>query len=51
MVQIGRGGLPADIGLTVAFLSSPAAEFIVGSTIYVDGGTSAKLSIGGFGAD
>ncbi len=51
MVPLGKVGLPSDIAPVVAFLSSPAAGFITGQTIYADGGTTAKLSIGGFGAD
>ena len=34
----GRIGKPVDIGETVAFLASDAAEYITGQTIIVDGG-------------
>ena len=45
-VPWGRLGEPADIGGLAAFLSSDAADFITGQTIYVDGGTSAYMSFG-----
>ncbi len=44
-VPWGRVGTPEDIARTVAFLVSDAADFITGQTLYVDGGTSAKLAI------
>ena len=37
----GRFGTPAEIAQSVAFLCSPAAEFITGSVLAVDGGSSA----------
>lgn len=37
---LGRVGTPADIAPVVLFLSSPAARFITGQTIAVDGGFS-----------
>jgi gluconate 5-dehydrogenase len=35
---LGRWGVPADIAWPVVFLASPAADFITGQVIYVDGG-------------
>jgi NAD(P)-dependent dehydrogenase (short-subunit alcohol dehydrogenase family) len=37
----GRFGTPEEIAQSVAFLCSPAAEFITGSVLSVDGGSSA----------
>ena len=38
LVPYNRIGEPADIGRTVAWLASDQADYIVGTTIYVDGG-------------
>ncbi|WP_421725034.1 SDR family NAD(P)-dependent oxidoreductase [Bauldia sp.] len=37
-IQTGTLGRPEDIGWTCAFLCSPAAHYITGQTILVDGG-------------
>jgi NAD(P)-dependent dehydrogenase (short-subunit alcohol dehydrogenase family) len=37
---MGRWGTPADIAPPVLFLASPAARFITGQTLPVDGGYS-----------
>jgi glucose 1-dehydrogenase/3-oxoacyl-[acyl-carrier protein] reductase len=50
-VPWGRVGLPKDIGPTVAFLCSEAADFITGQIIYVDGGSTARLGLRSFVED
>jgi NAD(P)-dependent dehydrogenase (short-subunit alcohol dehydrogenase family) len=45
MIPWGRVGLPNDIGPTAAFLASDRAEFITGQTLYVDGGTNARMGL------
>lgn len=41
LTSIGRYGKPADIAAVVAFLASPAASFMTGSIVTVDGGYNA----------
>jgi 3-oxoacyl-[acyl-carrier protein] reductase len=35
---LGRLGVPEDIANAILFLTSPAASWISGQTLYVDGG-------------
>jgi glucose 1-dehydrogenase len=35
---LGRLGQPADVAAMVAFLASSDADYVTGSTFYVDGG-------------
>jgi 3-oxoacyl-[acyl-carrier protein] reductase len=37
-IPLGRLGTPEDIAAAVAFLVSPAASYVTGSTIHVNGG-------------
>jgi 3-oxoacyl-[acyl-carrier protein] reductase len=37
-IPLGRLGTPAEVGSVVAFLASPAAAYITGETIHVNGG-------------
>ena len=40
---VGRPGRPEEVAATIAFLLSERASLIVGSTVFVDGGTDAIL--------
>ena len=42
-IQMGRMGQPEDIGNTAVFLSSPAAAYITGVTLPVDGGATVSF--------
>lgn len=43
-IPLKRMGTPLEIGAAVAFLASDDAGYIIGQTLYVDGGITAQLS-------
>jgi 3-oxoacyl-[acyl-carrier protein] reductase len=43
-IPLKRMGTPLEIGAAVAFLASDDADYIIGQTLYVDGGITAQLS-------
>jgi NAD(P)-dependent dehydrogenase (short-subunit alcohol dehydrogenase family) len=45
LVPWGRIGSPDDISKAAAFLVSEDGDFITGQTLYVDGGTSARMGL------
>ena len=42
-IPLGRIGEPAEIGRAIAFLLSPAASYVNGVTLQVDGGSVTAL--------
>jgi NAD(P)-dependent dehydrogenase (short-subunit alcohol dehydrogenase family) len=44
-IPVGHTGTPLDIGRLAVFLCTDDAEFIVGQTIVVDGGTTSLMSL------
>jgi len=45
MIPVGRAGRPLDVARLAAFLCSIDAEFIIGQTITVDGGSTSLMSL------
>jgi NAD(P)-dependent dehydrogenase (short-subunit alcohol dehydrogenase family) len=37
-IPLGRFGQPQDIGNAVLYLASPAADYLTGEVIFIDGG-------------
>jgi NAD(P)-dependent dehydrogenase (short-subunit alcohol dehydrogenase family) len=45
MIPVARAGRTLDVARLAAFLCSSDAEFIIGQTIIVDGGSTALMSL------
>jgi NAD(P)-dependent dehydrogenase (short-subunit alcohol dehydrogenase family) len=45
LVPLGRIGSPPDVARAVAFFASDSSDFVTGQTVYVDGGTSARMGL------
>lgn len=45
LIPLGRVGQPEDIAQAVYFLASPAANYITGATLVVDGGLLSRLAL------
>jgi NAD(P)-dependent dehydrogenase (short-subunit alcohol dehydrogenase family) len=41
---LGRIGQPHEVAAAIAFLGSQEASYVTGTTLFVDGGVSARLS-------
>jgi NAD(P)-dependent dehydrogenase (short-subunit alcohol dehydrogenase family) len=41
-IPLGRGGEPEEVASAAAFLASPAASYVTGATLFVDGGQMAS---------
>lgn len=40
-LPLGRGGKPVEVAQTIAFLASPMASYVTGTSVFVDGGQMA----------
>ncbi|MBB3997451.1 SDR family oxidoreductase [Aureimonas pseudogalii] len=49
LIPYGRVGDPVDVGRAVAFLASDASDYVVGQTLFVDGGMTLHPSFKGNG--